>query len=161
MLVVGLALATLPAASRAQIYNATTVMPVRIEITASCTVSAVDLDFGVYASNSPTPVQGLTTIQLLCGADITAEVGLDAGSGAGASTSNRRMEADAGSGRLDYDLYQDAARTIHWGDRSGRDTLEVQSAGAPLTVTVYGKIPAGQRALEGTYSDTITVRVLY
>jgi spore coat protein U-like protein len=26
---------------------------------------------------------------------------------------------------------------------------------------VYGEIPAGQRARDGTYSDTITVRVLF
>ena len=157
-----LALAAGPATSRAQAtYTATAGMPVRMEIVASCAVSAADLNFGAYASNSPAPVQGQTAIQLLCGAATTAEVSLDEGSGAGAATTNRRMEADAGSGRLDYNLYQDAARTIHWGDRSGRDTLEVQTTGAPLTIPVYGQIPGGQRAREGTYSDTITVRVLY
>ena len=161
-LVVWLALVALPAASRAQtVFTATAGMPVRIEMVASCFVSATDLDFGAYASNSPTPVQGQTTIQLVCGAQTTAEVGLDEGSGVGAATTNRRMEADAGAGRLDYELHQDAARTIHWGDRSGRDTLEVQTTGAPLTIPVYGRIPARQRAQEGTYSDTITVRVMY
>jgi spore coat protein U-like protein len=55
----------------------------------------------------------------------------------------------------------DPGRTIHWGDRSGRATLEVQTTGAPQTIPIYGQIPAGQRALEGTYSDTITVTILY
>ena len=136
-------------------------MPVRIEITASCTVSASDLEFGAYSPRSQAPVQGQTSIQLLCGAATTAEVSLDAGSGPGASTSRRRMEQDAGSDRLDYDLFQDPARTIHWGDRSGVDTLEVQTTGVSLTIPVYGQIPGGQRVREGTYSDTITVRVIY
>jgi spore coat protein U-like protein len=41
------------------------------------------------------------------------------------------------------------------------DTLEVVATGAQQTVPIYGQIPAGQRALEGTYSDTITLRVQY
>jgi spore coat protein U-like protein len=71
------------------------------------------------------------------------------------------MEQEAGNDRLDYDLYQDPGRTVHWGDRSGVDTLEVTTTGASLTIPVYGQIPAGQRAREGTYSDTITLRVTY
>lgn len=136
-------------------------MPVRMEIVASCTVTASDLNFGAYSPRSQAPVQGQTAIQLLCGGATTAEVSLDAGSGPGASTNNRRMEQEAGNDRLDYDLYQDPGRTVHWGDRSGVDTLEVTTTGASLTIPVYGQIPAGQRAREGTYSDTITLRVTY
>jgi spore coat protein U-like protein len=157
-----LVLTAWPAASRAQsTYTATAGMPVRMELVATCTVSATDLNFGAYSPKSPAPLQGQSTIELLCGGPVTAEVGLDAGSGAGATTSNRRMEQDAGTDRLDYDLYQDPARTIHWGDRSGRDTLEVQMTGATVSIPVYGRIPGGQRARDGTYSDTITVRVTY
>jgi spore coat protein U-like protein len=157
-----LALAVLPATSRAQIYNESGAMPVRMEIVAACTVSASDLAFGAYASNSPTPAQGQTIIQLVCGAQTTAEVMLDAGAGPGRNTSRRTMEREGpGGGRLDYDLYQDPARTIHWGDRSGVDTLEVQTSGATLAIPVYGTMPGGQRAQDGTYSDTITVSVFY
>jgi spore coat protein U-like protein len=137
------------------------IMPVTIEIVQSCIVSAADLDFGVYASNSPTAVLGQTTVQLTCGAGVTAELSLDAGTGVGASTSNRRMEAEGGRGRISYGLYQDPGRTIHWGDRSGRDTLEVLTTGTLQTVPIYGQIPAGQREQEGTYSDMITITVHY
>jgi len=136
-------------------------MPVRIEIVASCTVSAVDLDFGAYASNQNTPVQAQSAIQLHCGPGTTAEVSLDAGTGAVGNTSRRQMEQDRGLDRLDYDLFQDPGRTIHWGDRSGRDTLEVETTGLTLTIPVYGEIPGGQRVRDGTYSDTITIRVTY
>ena len=136
-------------------------MPVRIEIAASCAVSASDLDFGAFASNQSTPVQGQTAIQLHCGTGTLAEVSLDAGTGPGGNTERRRMEQDGGSDRLDYGLFQDPGRTIHWGDRSGRDTLEVQTTGVPLTIPVYGQIPGGQRVRDGTYSDTITIQVTY
>jgi len=159
---VWLALAVLPATSGAQItYTATAGMPVRIEIVASCAVSAADLDFGAYASNQSTPVQGQTTIQLLCGSGTVAELSLDAGSGPGGSTNRRRMEQEGGRDRLDYDLFQDPGRTIHWGDRSGVDTLEVETTGAQQTVPVYGQVPGGQRVRDGIYSDMITVRVLF
>ena len=160
--VVWLALAAVPAAARAQAnLTATAGMPVRIELVGFCNVSASDLDFGAYASNQNTPVQGQTAIQLQCSGGTVAELHLDAGSGPGGNTSRRRMEQDAGSDRLDYDLFQDPARTIHWGDRSGVDTLEVQATGAPQTVPVYGQIPGGQRVRDGIYGDTITVRVLF
>jgi Spore Coat Protein U domain len=54
-----------------------------------------------------------------------------------------------------------ARRTVHWGDKSGVDTLEVQATGVPQTVPVYGQIPGGQRVRDGIYSDIITVRVLF
>jgi len=161
-LVVWLALAALPATPRAQTILTTTAgMPVRIELVGFCGVSASDLDFGAYASNAQTPAQGQTAIQLQCSGGTVAELTLDAGSGPGGNTSRRRMEQDGGNDRLDYDLFQDPGRTVHWGDRSGVDTLEVAATGAPQTVPVYGQIPGGQRVRDGIYSDTITVRVLF
>jgi spore coat protein U-like protein len=159
---VGLALAALPATPRAQNNLTTTAgMPVRVELVGFCSVSASDLDFGAYASNSQTPAQGQTAIQLQCTGGTVAELTLDAGTGTGGNTSRRRMEHDAGADRLDYDLFQDPGRTIHWGDKSGVDTLEVQATGAPQTVPVYGQIPGGQRVRDGIYGDMITVRVLF
>jgi spore coat protein U-like protein len=153
----------LPATLDAQTILTTTAgMPVRIELVGFCNVSATDLDFGAYASNSPAPAQGQTAIQLLCSGGTVAELGLDNGLRPGSgNTSRRRMEQEAGTDRLDYDLFQDPARTVHWGDKSGVDTLEVQATGAPQAVPIYGKIPGGQRVRDGVYSDMITVRVLF
>ena len=157
-----LALAALPATVRAQtVFTANAGMPERIEIVAACSVSAADLNFGPYLSNSTTAVFGQTAISLHCGSGQTAELSLDAGSGLGGNTNSRRMEQDGGSDRLDYGLFQDPGRTIHWGDRSGTDTLEVQTTGALQTIPIYGKIYEGQRVRDGTYSDTITLRVIY
>ncbi len=141
--------------------TATAILPVTIEIVQSCLVSASDLDFGAYAENSQTPVRGQTAIQLHCGAGVTAEIALDAGTGAVGNTSRRQLSQDSGTDRMDYDLYQDPGRTSHWGDRSGRDTLEVLTTGAVQTVAIYGEIPARQRVRDGTYSDVITVTVHY
>jgi spore coat protein U-like protein len=143
------------------VLTSTAVMPVRMEIVAACRVSVSDLDFGAYTPTLKSPVLGQTTIQILCAPGTTAEIALDPGLSPGNNTARRKLLQESGNDRLDYDLFQDAARTIHWGDRSGRDTLEVVTADATHTVNVYGEIPAGQRARDGTYSDVITVTVNY
>ena len=160
-MIASLALAGLPITPSAQVFTFTSGMPVRVEIVSSCTISASDLDFGAYNTSSTTPALGQTNIQLQCGTGVFLEVSLDAGTGPGSNTSHRRMGQESGTDRLDYDLYQDSGRTMHWGDKSGRDTREVVSTGEPQTIPVYGEIPAGQRARDGTYSDTITVQVVY
>ena len=165
LVVVFLVLAAFPATPAQRLpqpgITATAVMPVTIEIVQACTVSASDLVFGAYNSNSKTPVHGQTAISLNCGVGVTAEIALDAGTGPGGRTERRQMRQDSGTDRMDYGLYQDPGRKVHWGDRSGRDTLEVLTTGATQTVPVYGEIPAGQRVRDGTYSDMITVTVHY
>jgi spore coat protein U-like protein len=136
-------------------------MPVRIQIIGFCNVSASNLDFGAYASNQNSPSQGQTTIQLQCSDGSAAEISLDAGAGPGGNTNRRKMERISGTDQLDYGLFQDPGRTIHWGDQSGVDTLEVQTTGAPQAIPVYGQIPGGQRVRDGNYGDTITVRVVF
>jgi spore coat protein U-like protein len=159
---VSLSLAAFPASpAQAPPLSSTSVMAVTIEIATSCALSASDLEFGAYRPESPAPALGQTVIQLLCAPGTTAELLLDAGMGAARNTRRRQMTQDAGTDRMDYDLYQDAGRTTHWGDRSGRDTVEVLTTGAQQTVTVYGEIPGGQRVRQGTYSDVITVQLLF
>jgi len=158
--VIFLSLTSLLASAQTILYS-NSIMPVRMEVVTACSVSVSDLDFGSYTSNSTNPVHGQTTIQLLCAPGTSAEISLDAGTSPGGGTSRRNMQQDAGNDRMDYDLFQDAGRTIHWGDRSGNDTKEVVTADAPLTVPIYGEIPSGQRVRDGTYSDVITVSVSY
>jgi spore coat protein U-like protein len=147
--------------SGGQTFAANSAMPVRIEIIQSCTINAADLDFGQYNLSSPSPTLGQTAILMTCGVGVIAELSLDSGLGPGPNTSKRRMRQESGNDRLDYGLFQDAGRTIHWGDKSGVDTREVLATGAPQSIPIYGEIPAGQRARDGTYSDEITVRLQF
>jgi spore coat protein U-like protein len=157
-----LALVALSGAAVAQTFTATAAMPVRVELVGECRVSAADLNFGNYVSQSQGSVQGQTTIELSCASGTTVEVSLDAGVGApGSNTSRRKMERADGTDQLDYDLFQDAARRVHWGDRSGTDTLEVVTTGTATSIPIYGEIPGRQKVRDGSYSDVITIRVSY
>ena len=156
-----IALSGMSVAPLAQQITVVGAMPVMMEVAVQCHVTATDLDFGVYLSNSQVPVLAQGSITLLCSAGVAADVALDAGNGPGRNTSRRLMSQETGPDRLAYDLFQDAGRTVHWGDNPGSDTLQVLMTGVPVTVMVYGQISAGQRARDGTYSDIITVLVQF
>ena len=125
----------------------------------SCSVTGNDLGFGNYDPVSGTPLSATTTVDVTCTLDTAYEIGLDAGTGAGANVTVRRMTS--GGNTLDYSLYQDAGFTTVWGDTVGVNTISDTGTGAVQNHTVHGRIPASQFVPAGAYSDTITVTVTY
>lgn len=131
----------------------------------TCTVSATGVNFGVYNPLSGTPDDATGTVTMTCnllvGLFNSWTVALSTGNG---SYSPRRLKNGANS--LNYNLYTSAAHSSVWGDGSGSTTLVSDQAllviGANInTYTVYGRIPAGQDAAAGSYTDTIVVTVNY
>ena len=78
---------------------------------------------------------------------------MDAGNFSGATTTTRRMTGPSAAG-LNYSLFSDSGRTTNWGNATGS---WVSGTGAAQVLTVYGRIPANQTALIGSYTDTVTV----
>ena len=148
-----LALAFVPGARAA---TATTTMPVNADVVASCTVSANPLAFGNYSGLA---VSHTTTLTVECTTNTAYNVGLNAGTGNGGTTTTRVMTG--GTGRLDYQIFQNATHTSNWGNTVGNDTKAGIGNGAVQTLTVYGEIPAGQFPPVGSYADTVTVTVDY
>ena len=136
----------------------TTTFSVQMTITASCTiVSASTLNFGsqgVLTAN----VNQSSTIQVQCTNTTPYTVGLNAGTGAGATVTVRKMTS--GGATIDYSLYKDAGHTIVWGD-TGAATVSGTGNGASQSYTVFGQVPAQTTPAPAAYSDTITVTVTY
>lgn len=132
-------------------------LTISASVVASCTVVGSAIAFGAYTQ---TVVNQSGSITVLCTNGTAYNVGLDAGTGTGATVSNRKMSA-AGGGTLNYTLYRDAARTNNWGSTIGTDTVSGTGTGLLQTLTVYGQIPASQTPLAGSYSDTVTVTLTY
>jgi spore coat protein U-like protein len=59
---------------------------------------------------------------------------------------------------LSYNLFQDPARTIDWGD-TGTTRRDAIGTGTAQTYTVYGHLPGGQVVRVGAYVDTVRVTV--
>lgn len=148
-------LALLPA-TPALAATATTTFQVTATVLGTCLISANNLAFGNY---SGTQVDGTTTLSVTCTNTTTYNVGLDAGTGSGATVSNRKMTG--GSETLDYALYSNSGRTTNWGNTVGTDTVSGTGNGSAQTLTVYGRIAASQYPAPASYSDTITATITY
>jgi len=125
----------------------------------ACSVTATDLGFGAYDPLSATNTDAATTLDVTCTLTTTYDVGMDAGTGTGATTTVRVMEF--GANTLNYALYQETGRTTIWGENVGVDTVSGTGTGSAQTLTVYGRIPALQSVTPGAYSDLITVTVTF
>jgi spore coat protein U-like protein len=86
-------------------------------------------------------------------------IGLNAGTGAGATVAARKMTS--GANLLTYSLFQDAARLVVWGNTIGTDTVALVGTGLAVPTTVFGRIPALQNVAVGSYTDTITATVTF
>ena len=137
--------------------TASTTIAVSATVLTDCAVIALPLVFGNYSSGSNN--DATSTITVTCTIGTPYNIGLDAGGGAGATVTTRKLTS--GSDTLDYILYQDASRTIIWGETIGADTISIASAGAIDAHTIYGRSPSGQNVPAGAYTDTVTVTVSY
>ena len=122
--------------------TSTSTMTVQMTITATCTVnSASALNFGTQGILS-TNVDQTSTIQVTCTNTTPYNIGLDAGTGSGATVAVRKLTS--GGATVNYSLYSDTGRTTVWGTTIGTDTVAATGSGAAQNYTVYGRIPAGQ-----------------
>ncbi|MAZ39929.1 MAG: spore coat protein [Legionellales bacterium] len=140
--------------------TSTTTFTVSAEVSADCSVSANNLTFDTYDPTSSSNDDATTTIDLTCTATTPFNIGLNAGTGTGATVTTRILTN--GASTLDYSLYRDASRTLVWGNTPSTDTMTSIGTGSEQEFTVYGRLPGSQAgAIPGTYSDTITVTVTY
>lgn len=121
-----------------------------------CTVSAPAMNFGNYTGVLSTP--GATPITVSCLLSLSYTVSLNAGVGAGATTTTRKMTGPGGA-TLSYQMFQDASRSMNFGNTVGVDTVSGIGILSNQTVNIYPQAAAGQILAAGVYTDTITVSV--
>ena len=146
-----------PAAALAA--TATTSFTVSATVIGACSISAAPLVFGNYNPTGGTNLDATTTLVVLCTSGTSYAVGLDAGAGTGASVASRKMAFLANT--LTYSLYQDATHATVWGNTVGSDTVAGTAGLLPTTLTVYGRVPSGQNAPTGVYTDIVQVTLTY
>ncbi len=112
----------------------------------TCTLSVTSLSFGTYAG---TLLNGTAAGKVTCAGGW--DIPLNAGTGAGATETVRKMTGPGGA-TLSYEVFQDAARTTNWGNT----TTDEMTGTGNANVTFYGQIPAGQVVAPGTYTDTLS-----
>jgi spore coat protein U-like protein len=135
---------------------------VQAQITNSCTIGDATLDAAAYnpLTDAADDFDFETTVALTCTNGATADIGLNAGGGAGATVAARKMTA--GGHTLTYTIYQDDQHSVLWGNTIGTNTLQVTGTGSNDPQTLYGRIPSGQaNAFAGNYTDSVTITVTF
>jgi spore coat protein U-like protein len=154
--VAGLLLALCGVASNAFAQTRTGQFAVRANVQKDCQLTTVDLDFGTYRSDAATT--GQTPLQVRCTPGANATISLSAGSSGNAQA--RQMAA--GTYRLGYQLYRDAAMQDPINTTGmAFELTSASNTGQLVTFTVYGQIPAAQVVGAGNYVDMIQVTVQF
>jgi spore coat protein U-like protein len=128
----------------------------------ACLANAPSLSFGPYDGVSGSPATTSAAITVTCDQSPAATATISIGpSGVSGGFFPRRMRQDGGSDTLDYNFYADPGGASVWGDGTGGTVTRSQRVlkSKPWTVTVFGRIPAGQDVTAGSYSDILTITI--
>lgn len=138
-----------------------------VGIKCSCTVSADTISFGAYVPTAGGDINVAADISVTCKAFVLGIISYEIhlGSGLHGTVASRKMSN--GDSLLAYNIYNNAGRTVIWGDGEdgtgikGDSYLLALGASRTETVSMYGKLTGGQNVSAGSYSDTIIATVVY
>ncbi len=136
----------------------TATFTVTATVVPSCTVAASNIDFG-SAGLLTTAINAATTLQVTCSATTPYTISLDGGLSGATDPTARKMTRSSQS--VTYGLYQDAARSLPWGNTIGSNTVAATGTGLSQPFWVYGRVAQQTTPGPGTYTDTIVVTVTY
>lgn len=153
IIVVLTALAVVAMAGLANAATQTSNLQVTATVTNGCRIDSVsNVAFGSYdPTDSVDNTAGSGNVVTRCTKNTTYRIYI---------TGTRTMAFGAES--LNFDLYTDAGRTNIFPATFAAASPSTSSSNAPVTTTIYGKIPALQDAAAGgPYSATLTSTVEY
>jgi spore coat protein U-like protein len=127
---------------------------------AFCTITSVSaVDFGTYnVFSAQSNNNGVGSITIQCQNGMPTFV-VNLSSGQSNNYLSRVMRSSGNS--LNYNLYTSAARNVVWGDGTGGSSTLTVNRNTITTLSVFGKIPAGQDVAVGAYTDNINTTISF
>jgi spore coat protein U-like protein len=144
-------LATFALSATVRAGSATSTVAVSASVPASCTISAGTLAFSTYDPLSASNLDAAGSLSIACAKGTAYEVLLGNG---GNYSSGRRMSDGSGS-FLGYEVYSNAGRTTVFGGTTGNGVGATASSKNAVSISLYGRITAGQDVATGSYSDSV------
>lgn len=124
-------------------------------VVSACSINATDLLFGNYSGAT---IDQTNTVTVQCTNGTNWDIALDFGLHAAGTQRNM----DNGGNALMYQIYSDAGRTQIWADGTGgTSTVNGTGGGTAQAQLGYGRLPSGQFAPAGNYTDTIQATVTF
>jgi spore coat protein U-like protein len=128
----------------------------------SCSITAVSgVAFGSYDVFASAPVDATGSVTVQCLAGVSVQIQLNPGLH---GTFAARAMQRGGNENLTYNLYTTAAHSTIWGDGTqgtGIVTITLTILNLSRTVQVFGQVGAQQNVSAGSYSDTVTVTIVF
>jgi len=146
----------------AALMSAAAVAPTAAQsATTSCSaLSSSGIVFSAYDTVSKAAVDGVGTITFTCTGTGSDTLNITLSGGNAGTCSPRQMRN--GTLSLSYNIFRESTRTTTWCDSSSRlDVTMSYSTGATQTrtITVYGRVTAGQTPTWGSYTDSLTMQL--
>jgi spore coat protein U-like protein len=140
--------------------TATNTFNVTMTITAQCAVTSPTTMAFPSTGLLTAPVNQTSTFNVICTNTTPYTVGLD--NGGNQLAGQRRMKGGTANNEfINYNLYQDSARTTAWGNATGSWQSGVGN-GQAQAFTVFGQVPAQNTpSPSNSYIDTVTITVTY
>jgi spore coat protein U-like protein len=135
-------------------------LPLTAAAAPSCSaVVMTGLTFGTYDVFSAAPLTSTARIRLSCPKGQAPQITISPGSNSTTFRARRLSGGTPGATDfLEYNVYQDAAMRVVWGDGTDGSAAWVSPTGN-AQLLLYGRIPAGQDVASGNYTDALTVTV--
>jgi len=130
----------------------------RAQVAPECLVTAGNLDFGTVGVLNGN-IDSSSQIDVTCTRDTAYDLELNYGL-YGTAPGGRRMQ-DGAANEVQYELYQDAARSNVWGEAADGADQVGAGGGGTQNYTVFGRVPPQTTPPPGAYSDTVVVTVTY
>lgn len=134
--------------------QATYTMPVSVNVTPGCTVSAAPLIFLMLVPTNAN-IDSTSTITVSCSPDLDYTIDLDFGLHP-QGTNRRVYNADANA-FMTYEIYKDPPRSQVWGRGNTRNLAGNSGITGTTVYPVYGRLQARANASAGGYTDLVTV----
>jgi spore coat protein U-like protein len=134
------------------------------EAKGQCSVTTTPVNFGIYDVFIASPTDSTGTVTVICDMapppDVTISIDQSSNSG---GFNPRKMKHSSLADTLNYYLFTDPSRTVIWGDGTGgtSSVFRKVTKNRPWISTIYGRIPAKQDVSVGSYSDILTVTIMW
>lgn len=130
--------------------QSTDTLTVLANVGGECTVTGATLNFGAYTGST---LDVDVPISFNCNAPTNVAISMDGGRTT--DPNGRLMINEDSSSEILYELHRNPGRNQIWGVFP-ENSLDFTNATSG-TPRVFGRIPAGQDPLPGSYSDSVTI----
>lgn len=130
-------------------------------VSAACSMTIVNVDFGSINAAGPTAFSAPGKVTATCTKTTPYTVSLSTGNSGTNAARSMKGSKTSNTDVLNYNLYKDSAFTTKFGDTSTSSALNLVGTGAAQETNIYASMPAQQLVTPDIYTDNIVVTLAY